>query len=200
MEINPSSKIKICPNCGKEFEANPYHLQKFCSLKCRIEFNKINKKELIKSAAKNYVTCPICKKKFKPHHSNVKYCSKACRRAGDKRRAANRNKIYYQQLMPITNCIECGKPFRPKSTRNVFCSFECRYERIRRREKETTIAHSKLSTNNAQYDLTCQVCGRHFTSSTPFVKFCSDQCREKFRDDSWLAAQVNDPINPMLTL
>ena len=189
---SPKPEFKICPNCGKEFKPSTTHFQKYCCRECQIQFSEVRKKELIKSVIRTMVKCPICGKKFKPHRSNIKYCSKACRQAANKKRAANRQRIYYYKLNPalpkMIECIECGKSFKPKSIKNICCSPECRRKRSKRKENERdrqkfVLAHNKP--NQPQYNLKCEVCCQCFISTTPFVRFCSKECRE-FSNDEWL--------------
>lgn len=84
-EYNIDKHKKICPVCEKEFIGHPN--RKYCSLECRhkdeakksrnlhiLERNKeLNNKQTIEGY--DYVTCPICKEKFKQismlHFKNV---------------------------------------------------------------------------------------------------------------------------------
>ena len=187
----PKPEFKVCPNCGKEFKPSTTHFQKYCCRECQIQFSEARKKELMKSVVRATVKCPICGKKFKPHRSTVKYCSKTCRKA-----AINQKNIIAQRLkrlnlkepLPsIVECIECGKLFKPKSIKNICCSPECRHKRAKRKEYERERQKFEFAQNKPNrplYNLKCEVCGQYFISVTPFVRFCSKECRE-FSNDEW---------------
>lgn len=114
-----SNNTQPCPICGK-----PMHRQ---SKKCRECYIK----EKVKP--ENYInkTCPVCKKQFIVHISQIKrgqgkYCSRTCARSGSPTRKRNR--------LTVSCCI-CGKKFekhRSEIKKNImdkhFCSPECWYK------------------------------------------------------------------------
>jgi len=59
--------IKICPQCGKEFETDRENA-KFCSKQCLYDSRKVNKERV----------CPICGKTFIYKKAKQKYCSLKC--------------------------------------------------------------------------------------------------------------------------
>lgn len=65
--------IKICPNCGKDFEAKRQS-KKFCSPECISEYRKKGKYQVL--------VCEYCKEEFTRLKSNIKgihnFCSKEC--------------------------------------------------------------------------------------------------------------------------
>ena len=81
--------IKICEECGKEFEANRSNA-KYCSTECREAFFK----ELYKVKRK----CKCCGKIFNPKEvGKYCYCSDECQKQANKERQAKRNKTNRKQ-------------------------------------------------------------------------------------------------------
>ena len=102
--------IKICENCGKEFESN-YSKKRFCCRKCYNEFIQKNRQT-------KKVTCPICGNEFHQKRIGQIYCCNKCKMIA----AQNRIECV---------CEYCGKSFERivsevnKNTHH-YCSNECR--------------------------------------------------------------------------
>ena len=91
--------LKICENCGKEFDAKAYNA-KIC-YDCRIR------------------KCVICGKEFNNKKFYVKTCSKQC---ANKLIQQNSIKTYQE----TRNCKYCNKEFICKNTsKKLFCSTSC---------------------------------------------------------------------------
>jgi len=117
---NPLHKpkiIKICEECGKEYEAFPYELDtsRFCSIPCK---NK-------NMTTKILCTCLECGKEFKVIQSTIKkgdgkFCSKKC---------YGNNRIKKVQC----KCLKCNKEFEVvpaiiNRDGGKFCCKECQYK------------------------------------------------------------------------
>lgn len=91
--------IKTCERCWEEFNAHKQK-QKFCSLKCKWESQKLPE-----------IPCAVCWKIFHPSKSWVKTCSKEC--------------WYKSMSLWDRVCEYCWKTFTPRHSKNKFCSKEC---------------------------------------------------------------------------
>ena len=100
---------KICPVCGKEFEAK-YRQRKYCSFLC---YYKKTYKKPRKLKWTEYV-CAECGEKFLSL-TRKKYCSSECYIKGTTR---NLN-TPFKKICPV-----CGKEFDGKYSKK-FCSREC---------------------------------------------------------------------------
>jgi len=86
-----------CINCNKEIKIDKlkqkrnYTRRKYCSLKCKREFNKknlLNKNRIKKN-------CLVCNKKFLVHNKNTrKYCSIECSHIGNNKIINLENRNY----------------------------------------------------------------------------------------------------------
>ena len=81
--------------------------------------------------------CPKCGKEFKPQAFGQKFCSRACRKAVEKKprkREATAPKkliILKPELPSKARCYACGKIFKPAYEKEKFCSDECRFKFFR---------------------------------------------------------------------
>lgn len=108
-------QLKICPVCGKNFEAYSGN-QKYCSAQCR---QKAGKKP--QPNPPRTVICAWCGKSFETHVPSKIYCSEAC--AG---KAWRKRQKDAKPPMRKT-CVICGKAFETYKSRQVTCgSEECR--------------------------------------------------------------------------
>ena len=84
--------LKVCPNCGKEFDAKGPNA-KFCNPKCQREFKKKESQIVVEKVCKN------CGKAFKTADNRKEYCCEECLKNSKKK--------------PIKTkvCPNCGKVF-----------------------------------------------------------------------------------------
>lgn len=121
--------LKICPKCGKEFDAKGPNA-KFCNPKCQREFKK---KESLIVVEK---VCKTCGKTFKTADNRKEYCCEECLK--------NSKKKHIQ----LKICPNCGKVFEPKSSRTIFCCRDC-YE----------VFESKQKFKDVEGAIVCKECG-----------------------------------------
>lgn len=121
--------LKVCPNCGKEFDAKGPNA-KFCNPKCQREFKKKESQIVVEKVCKN------CGKAFKTADNRKEYCCEECLKNSKKK--------------PIKTkvCPNCGKVFEPKSNRTIFCCNDC-----------TEIYESKKKFKNDEGVIICKECG-----------------------------------------
>ena len=118
-----------CTQCGELFISNKKDA-KYCGQECYKKFRLENAKLV-------YKECPICHKMYKPHDSNVTYCSRIC--AG----IARQNRVE-------CTCELCGKKFEriksevDKNTQH-FCSKKCHYDYIRWNDEDLEILKKNYS-------------------------------------------------------
>lgn len=155
------NKIKICPECGKEFV--PLTARKeYCSKECMqhhyymTKTLKKRKAEQENNNDKTYIKiCPTCGKEFIAKHKARIYCSDRC---------LNPLKEKIKKI-----CVHCGKEFETAKLHQKYCSQECAVDSII--EKSETKYKEKV----------CPVCGKTFTGHFT-RKYCSDECiKEKKR-------------------
>lgn len=121
--------LKVCPNCGKEFDAKGPNA-KFCNPKCQREFKKKESQIVVEKVCKN------CGKAFKTTDNRKEYCCEECLKNSKKK--------------PIKTkfCPNCGKVFEPKSNRTIFCCNDC-----------AEIYESKKKFKNDEDAIICKECG-----------------------------------------
>ena len=78
--------IKICKNCGKEYNEKPYLKSEFCCLNCYVEYKKNHIEEYQhifdnrKKNSREIRKCESCGKEFEVYKKTKKrFCSKECR-------------------------------------------------------------------------------------------------------------------------
>jgi endogenous inhibitor of DNA gyrase (YacG/DUF329 family) len=80
--------IKICVQCGTEYEVTPTGTSRFCSNKCKSAWRRAS------GLDDEDRKCPICKKIFRVNkYSNTKTCSRSC---GDYLRGRTINEDNYK--------------------------------------------------------------------------------------------------------
>lgn len=113
------------------------------------------------------LTCKICGKEFeKVPGARRLYCSDECAKEGIRQWHADH--AYYK----FETCINCGRKFR-KVNASPYCSDKCKNQYL----EETTL--------KAQ----CRVCGKKFTPSSQFRKYCSEHCRKLARNHTMEVAK-----------
>lgn len=121
--------LKICPNCGLEFDAKGPNA-KFCNPKCQREFKRKEKQTVIEKICKN------CGKTFNTTDKRKEYCSEECLK--------NNKKKHIQTKI----CPNCGKVFKPNSNRTIFCCKDC-----------AEIYESKQKFKDVDDAIICKECG-----------------------------------------
>lgn len=103
-------KVKICPNCGKEFIKDAV----YCSKDCYLQYihKQSAKRQALRDAGQK--ECPICGKKLS---ANRIYCSPECRKKQERKEPHS-----------VRTCEICGKEFDCPASRMLhpLCSDTCR--------------------------------------------------------------------------
>lgn len=118
-----SGKLLQCRNCGKTFthKANGGSAQKFCSNKCRCDYNYKNRKVKIKR------TCKICNKEFLADSYNKNICSDKCVEYKKEQSRINKTKERLKNKrikLYKTRCNYCGEEIISKYKRK-YCNELC---------------------------------------------------------------------------
>jgi len=145
---------KKCKECEKFFKPR-HHAQKFCSVECKVEYNKPKPRE-----------CQYCHKIFqpiKPEHKDQKFCSRGCYIGYVRERADKKGRERIEELQKTNICPECGKEFIRIGNRKKYCCTTCRIEATKKRR-------------NDKRKHPCKLCGE----LTNRPKFCSDKCAFDF--------------------
>ena len=160
-----SKVIKICPNCGNQFETYGGKKGKtYCSNECYKEHKGIG--------VKKFASCVVCGKEFELKHGmGTKVCSTECL------------KTLRSQLLSkpkkTSICKNCGKTFEQLYTTSEanFCCRECYWE-YRNTHKNDFEYVSQKRISNTHETRVCEMCGNEFIAykKTP-KRFCSDKCR-----------------------
>lgn len=191
--------IMQCPECKKEFVGNTWN-QKFCSARCRNNFNQREwgrkHRDAVNQRARDYRNqhieelrkkwrkyppvdqlnkeCRVCGKSFKPgnkFHPFQKYCSRACAIV-----ATKKFKVYERDLdnSKLNDCVECGRSFHPARwhPKQRFCNKTCQSRFSARK-------NPKMEERKEEF---CAVCGKGYIPSRfqpRWQRYCSRKCREK---------------------
>lgn len=166
--------IKICENCGKEFNTEKMH-QRFCSRKCK---QASSKRRMRKGERRDNIRytkiCPICGAEFTTSCIDKIYCSDKCIYKSRKeyniqyrKKYYEKNKDYFKEYSKqyLKNnkykytCLTCGKLFESNNRylKNSYCN-NC------------------ISNNNFKH--ICEQCGSEFFSTSKTSRLC-DKCIKK---------------------
>ena len=154
-----------CPECNKTFETS-LKLRKFCSVRCRVNFNarkyREKNREKINQKVRNYRIRNI-----------------------DRLREKQRKHPTIDKIESV--CLWCGKKFKPHDKFHPvkkFCSNKCRANYSRKKyywqnpEKYRAQAR-KYPLPEEREIKKCVVCGKEFKPTSkfqPFHKYCSERC------------------------
>lgn len=153
-----------------------------------------------------YIKCAYCEKEFISHHKRQIYCSKRCKDIASRIKRGvkcNTNEEPYYKV-----CAVCGTPYETFREASVTCSTECAKEYHRKRpykrrpgqvsweeynEKRKATKEERLqridlirhiaAVGNLKIERECKQCGRSFHSQQYNAKYCSAECRKKWRDN-----------------
>ena len=174
--------IKICSNCGKEYEGN--QKQVCCSRKCS---NELKHPPI-------YVNCEICGKKIKKLKSELKknkhnYCSNECRKIGLSKFQQGESNPNFKGANSIVNCSNCGKSFSVLNCtmknsdgsikKNFYCSQKCKAEH----QKELLKGENNPHYKGGKIEVVCSFCGKKkLIERNKFNKnkkhyYCSQKCK-----------------------
>lgn len=158
---------KICPICGKEFDA-AHRGKKYCSEECAKEAERIKSRERMRKKSLRTIenkVCPICGKEFITDNWRWKYCSEAC-----SQKAAQECKKKYRPKAIKAVCPVCGKEFETTYATKIYCSDRCRDSmKIKARNEKGKTLHIKE----------CEVCGKEFSAPQKEAKYCCEVCRKE---------------------
>ena len=108
MEIVDNIKSKICKRCGSSFPPY-YHLQVYCSPKCRLLFNRVRFRELhpykYKVGERSDI-CIVCGKEFTTKNFTKKTCSEKCSRKHKNRKKYKNHRN--RRNLTMVKCEICG--------------------------------------------------------------------------------------------
>lgn len=126
MNVNKKSKVPhICPMCGTAFVGDK-HRRKYCCADCRVQY-RYNITHMPKPPKPpKIIKCAICGNDFEAECGSLrKYCSAACKRIAQNRRASERRIANYTPIE--RTCQVCGKRFfLHESPAKIYCSDTCR--------------------------------------------------------------------------
>ena len=135
MNVNKKSKVPhICPMCGTAFVGDK-HRRKYCCADCRVQY-RYNITHMPKPPKPpKIIKCAICGNDFEAECGSLrKYCSAACKRIAQNRRASERRIANYTPIE--RTCQVCGKRFfLHESPAKIYCSDTCRAIGDRRRHE-----------------------------------------------------------------
>lgn len=119
---------------------------------------------------------------------SIEGCGKSRAASGYCRHHYNRAYRYGDPLggpAEVTECLYCGKPTaKPKTgPRRHYCDAACKQRAQYEKDKAAGKYQSRNRAKPAA-DITCAVCGDHFTSPRKAARFCSKQCLREFYRDS----------------
>ena len=183
--------IKICEECGKEFETNRKS-SRWCN---GIHIRK----------------CLICGKEFQVSHQQIQDNKRCCSRKCSNLLSQKLNEFNLSNK--IRYCKECGKPFTPTNNNQKYCTSDhfrpcpvcgepvkvanvgdlksgiCR---TCSDKCANALISSKLSGRRSEIRLqTCAVCGKTFELQWPYnQKTCSSECRGIYRKRSGISSHV----------
>lgn len=181
---------KVCPVCGKEFDAKPCgggRPQRYCSTHCRNVYHcrayaTRRRGDVVgpdgRAAGRVPIakrTCPVCGRVFEPNPSRPKqkYCSLQC----TKKAWADTLKAARLAARKDRVCPVCGVTFTPKHSQGVYCSKDCY-------RKAHWLQHKLPET------VKCEHCGKEFTPNTSRARYCSLQCRRSVEHEKTKAAKL----------
>lgn len=102
-----------CVNCNNKTKMFGKRYNKYCSLKCKREYeNKISRKVFKEKK------CRFCEKTFIPKNSRQVNCSFTCKVKWELKKISKKPKT--------KNCNVCKKEFQPYTSLDKFCSVKCR--------------------------------------------------------------------------
>ncbi len=163
--------LKICKECGKEFEAkrsSTFLCSSECSRQRRSTLSRENARFVQLKRKMN--TCNQCGKKFMAKRTDVLTCSDKCRY-----RRINtllREKAWLKRNMDIKECVVCKKEFESKVYNAKSCSPKC---------KEIWASDmQKMRKNRPRITITCVECRKEFEPKIYNAKLCSPKCRRRW--------------------
>ena len=139
-----------CKNCGKNTTRWGSRTKKYCSLQCKIAFERSNK-------AKHYpeIGCEVCHTIFKPVSKRNKYCCGRCKVIADTMKRSEKPKL--------KECSHCKNQFAPYTSLDKFCSFNCRTMAMKSKRKfnwNPESAKKRTGINNPGYRHGLRIIGR----------------------------------------
>lgn len=144
MSANKKTKVPhICPMCGTSFVGDKHH-RKYCCADCRVRY-RYNITHMPKPPKPpKIIKCAICGNDFEAECGSLrKYCSAACKRIAQNRRASERRIANYTPIE--RTCQVCGKRFfLHESPAKIYCSVACRAIGDRRRRERYYDANREL--------------------------------------------------------
>lgn len=129
------------------------------------------------------IICPHCGESFDPVMQagrNVKrYCSKRCRA-----RSKEGKKSQFARVIP---CVICHKDFMRRRSDNIYCSRTCYSLGYQRRlsphpRPRPWYYEDAQHPSPRTYERVCPQCGDRFVTESAHRRYCSQRCRERYKD------------------
>lgn len=184
-----NSKLpKICPVCGKVFEAR--RCDKYCCGTCRrfAERKRVREKARLSRGTDTPVSlppgariCPVCGKPFTGPSFKV-YCSQECRKKQKALLKRQRSWQRRQATVIMRTCPVCGKTFRDTSRNRQrkycsdYCKYRAKYGQRLARGRADEYSHAAVQPEPAPV----HKCTRHCVDcGKPCLGYRCDGCRRK---------------------
>ena len=188
--------LKICRNCGKEFDGKAKQI--CCSRKCsnEMKYPKIK------------VKCDICgkeviKTKTELNRNKHAYCSIECRNKGYSKYQTGDNNPNYKNANTIVTCSNCNKEFKILNCnmknsdgslkKNFYCCKECKAEH----QKTLLKGENNPKYKGGQIEKICSFCGKkkmvernHYNKNNKHY-YCSLKCKAEHQKT--LLLKENNP-------
>lgn len=154
--------VNTCPECGEHIEQSGERgrWRRFCSDRCRKEYNRKKQQEKRHSEKRPKQICPNCGREFQPEWGDKprRFCSDTCRVEWWK----EYHKANPQEETGERKCVCCGREFQSDRWHGgEYCSRDCYLK---------TMAKSRVQ-------ITCAWCGEGFTAPVSAGrKYCSLDC------------------------
>lgn len=192
-QLESTTTIYKCEQCGKEIQGTKSDNQRFCSRECTYKWlSEYNRK-----SDKEFRICKWCGKEFEMWYMGAKgragevkegqFCSRKCRGAYRKNKSGwfevngIRGKKGDSCNVYFRKCKECGKLFTASGSRYPkACSKECAIERQRKKTFNINVARKGIK------EIKCRECGEVFIPKYGVKRrvFCSDKCLHRYQQKS----------------
>lgn len=123
--------------------------------------------------------CEECGSPFVTRHDYAKYCSERCR--------SEHNKRYYRESgigNKTRECKWCNKSFNTYSGGRAYCSSTCSdnaKERANKNRAKKQAMKQLIELINPYRHKQCEHCGNNFYATRTNRKYCSDECRYRYK-------------------
>ena len=195
--------IKICKECGKEFNADK-KTRKFCSRECRCTFDRKQNRVIVKC---NCCEVEFEKTKFQYSRSKNHYCSHECKSEHQKIIQKGENNPNFKNKLMSVECSNCGnkinlhecnlKNSNGTVKKNHYCSHECKSEH------QKIIQKGENNPNFKAIKCNCAFCNKEMLRTENYIKqrqnlFCSYECYSDYMS-KYLVGENNPNYDPSIS-